>query len=131
MHCVNPNILDVPRAKRLRPCGQRRVNCGASAGPREHSKRAKQQSVAEPFEGEETLYLKPCACYSRVTSVNAFATWISLGSLVCHVCLAVFFYGRLTQKVSTQGKKLDETAAMVEKHHGEIGFLFGREGIQR
>jgi hypothetical protein len=63
--------------------------------------------------------------------VNVLAIVVSLLSLLGHVGLAVFFYGRLTQKVSGQGKKLDETAATVTQHHGEIGVLYGHAGIQR
>lgn len=63
--------------------------------------------------------------------MNALTVWISLGSLMCHVGLAVFFYGRLTQKVEGQGKQLDETKKLVDQHHGEIGELFGHAGIPR
>lgn len=51
---------------------------------------------------------------------------------------AAFIYGRFTQKVADHDKRFEEVGARfrqdeqtLEKHHSEIGVVYGRMGLRR
>lgn len=56
---------------------------------------------------------------------------IGTGSLVIQLLVAVFFYGRLTQRTDEHGNKLEKLEAKTDKHDGEIGVVYGTLGLKR
>ncbi len=83
----------------------------------------------------EALKLNPGGGAARLWPVNGLAITVSVLSLLGHVGLGVFFYGRfygeVTKTVAGHGDRISKVEESVEQHQGEIGVLYGRAGISR
>jgi hypothetical protein len=58
------------------------------------------------------------------------AVWIFLGGLASNVLIGVFIYGRLTERVASQGQRLTNVEEVVTDHTTRIAVLETKHGIR-
>jgi hypothetical protein len=52
-------------------------------------------------------------------------------TIVCNFAVAIFVYGRLTERVKVHTEQIKVLDGTSERHEGEIGQLYGLAGVSR